>query len=484
MQGSEIQARSGVSWQGADTRNTWPWALLVLVLVTVPFIVAIASNDQGDLFTTASSLTWLHFALLILAAAGAFLSRWRLLAESVSGWVAAALLTIGLALMPFALATATDAVVATPPSGLPQLLCGLAVAVFLWAGISGVEPHGVWHPLPLGTITGSFLALLPALTPWQLTQLPGTVTRPLLLLATVVILSQLGRIRSLTRAQRRIGGTAFALGVAWHHLVPFELLDQSAARSLILALNAVASSLVLIGGTLVLRQTMATHDRQLVELADRVTSAERGASQGEELLHEVRSAIAGIATASRLLEDNRDQLPGERADGLRRMLSTESSRLEAMLRQGDERVEPESASSFEVDAVIAPLVTGLASQGVAVEHQPSGLAVHGHPHGVAEVVHTLLANATRHAPSAHVTITSELVDDHVVIRVADNGPGIAGDVRGTLFQRSAKRHDSPGQGLGLYIAQRTIRDQGGDLLLENSHSGAVFRLRLPQMSRP
>lgn len=71
-----------------------------------------------------------------------------------------------------------------------------------------------------------------------------------------------------------------------------------------------------------------------------------------------------------------------------------------------------------------------------------------------------------------------------VLRVRDRGPGIPGSLREKIFERFFRADDSlssgqAGSGLGLTIARRLMRDQGGDVRLEPSSPGACFALHLP-----
>lgn len=75
---------------------------------------------------------------------------------------------------------------------------------------------------------------------------------------------------------------------------------------------------------------------------------------------------------------------------------------------------------------------------------------------------------------------------HVVIEVADNGPGIDPQVQDTLFQPFVTtKPDGEGTGLGLAICRRLARGWGGDLEAENRpDGGALFRLRIPRAGAP
>ncbi len=69
----------------------------------------------------------------------------------------------------------------------------------------------------------------------------------------------------------------------------------------------------------------------------------------------------------------------------------------------------------------------------------------------------------------------------VVLNVADDGPGVAPQVRGRLFEPYATtRRVGEGMGLGLAISRKILLDHGGDLeLAATSAAGTVFRLLLP-----
>ena len=66
-----------------------------------------------------------------------------------------------------------------------------------------------------------------------------------------------------------------------------------------------------------------------------------------------------------------------------------------------------------------------------------------------------------------------------VLRVMDDGPGIEGSIRRTLFQPGITTKTG-GWGIGLALATRVAQEaHDGDLVLEPSPTGACFRLSLP-----
>jgi signal transduction histidine kinase len=99
-------------------------------------------------------------------------------------------------------------------------------------------------------------------------------------------------------------------------------------------------------------------------------------------------------------------------------------------------------------------------------------------------VYNLLLNACQatretNAPGRVIVRTSA---DAVsaTIRVIDNGPGVSGAVRETLFLRSVHRKKS--NGLGLLIAEDVAKAHGGFVSLEESRPGfTVFALHLSNL---
>ena len=80
-----------------------------------------------------------------------------------------------------------------------------------------------------------------------------------------------------------------------------------------------------------------------------------------------------------------------------------------------------------------------------------------------------------------LAVSTHLVDDMAEVRVQDNGPGIAEDVMGHIFNPFfSTREGASGAGLGLPIAADVARRHGGELLVESVYGEyAQFTMRLP-----
>ncbi|MGI8402781.1 MAG: sensor histidine kinase [Gemmatimonadaceae bacterium] len=78
-----------------------------------------------------------------------------------------------------------------------------------------------------------------------------------------------------------------------------------------------------------------------------------------------------------------------------------------------------------------------------------------------------------------VEISAEaLPEGRVRVRVADNGPGVAREIRNQIFDPGFSTKEK-GWGIGLSLARRIVRDShGGELLLVPSERGATFDMLL------
>jgi signal transduction histidine kinase len=101
------------------------------------------------------------------------------------------------------------------------------------------------------------------------------------------------------------------------------------------------------------------------------------------------------------------------------------------------------------------------------------------PDAVAEIVHVLLDNATRHG-GPHVEITATVDRPFVRIVVHDDGAGVEPALRSRVFDWGERGPHSRGMGIGLHIAHELAVRQGGYLRLEpRPDGGATFALGLP-----
>lgn len=198
-------------------------------------------------------------------------------------------------------------------------------------------------------------------------------------------------------------------------------------------------------------------------------------AEREEQLHELRSTLAGVVSAVRLLAHQGGLLSPERARQLAGTLDAELDRVERLLDPA-RRTGP---ASLCLDGVVSPVVEARRAAGQQVEWAPSGALVRGRGDEIAQVIGILLVNAARHAPGSPVRIDVADVGDDVHVVVSDEGPGIPVELHERVLQRGGRGPHSSGEGLGLYVANRLLRELGGTLRILPSERGAVFDIALP-----
>jgi signal transduction histidine kinase len=88
-------------------------------------------------------------------------------------------------------------------------------------------------------------------------------------------------------------------------------------------------------------------------------------------------------------------------------------------------------------------------------------------------------------PQGNVTITATSRGDSVLVRIADDGPGIPEAIRTRIFDPFfTTKSVGQGTGLGLDMARRIVQNLGGDIDFTTQPGHTVFRVRLPATAKP
>ncbi|MDD5581167.1 MAG: ATP-binding protein [Methylobacter sp.] len=226
----------------------------------------------------------------------------------------------------------------------------------------------------------------------------------------------------------------------------------------------------------------------LLEQQYSLARAERLAAIGEvaaELAHEIRNPLAGIQIAfSNLRREIDDEKQCERME----LIGTELKRLARLLNDilGQSRHSPEAATDFDIAKLITDLVT-LTRYQIAESiclniDTPRPLQVHLPESGIRQVLLNLILNAADalEGSTGSISIKARRVEHGLNIDVLDDGPGFSQDILNQgirPFRTSRPR----GNGLGLAMVQRFVKDIGGTLRLANEHTqGACVSILLPK----
>ncbi|MFC7879426.1 sensor histidine kinase [Isoptericola sp. NPDC057391] len=153
---------------------------------------------------------------------------------------------------------------------------------------------------------------------------------------------------------------------------------------------------------------------------------------------------------------------------------------------------------LEESAQAMSMVDAAKGLSYVVDVTPPDLALEADVERLRQVVTNLLQNAIRHSPhGGTVRLDAYPVDDDVVLEVSDEGPGIAPEDRGRIFERFAsgaaagRPHAAPpsgmasgGTGIGLAIVRWAVDLHGGHVEVADTDRGATMRVTLPAQARP
>ncbi|MGY1944689.1 sensor histidine kinase [Nocardia asiatica] len=122
-----------------------------------------------------------------------------------------------------------------------------------------------------------------------------------------------------------------------------------------------------------------------------------------------------------------------------------------------------------------------------IEPGEGTLEVSGDEARLGQVLGNLLNNAVTHtAPDAKVTVRLTPGPEHVLLEVADTGPGLPPEDAERVFERfyradTSRARTSGGTGLGLSIVQALVTAHGGEVGVRSStEAGTTFTVRLPR----
>ena len=144
----------------------------------------------------------------------------------------------------------------------------------------------------------------------------------------------------------------------------------------------------------------------------------------------------------------------------------------------------EQAVDTDINAMLREAVDDARRHGGVVDFTVNGaLAGRVRPLGLKRCLDNLLGNAQRYAENCSLAARRD--GDLIEIIVDDDGPGIPEDEREAAFRpfyrlENSRNQGTGGVGLGLAIARDTVRNQGGDVVLDVAPQGGLRAIiRLP-----
>ncbi|MEN8181529.1 MAG: ATP-binding protein [Myxococcota bacterium] len=178
-------------------------------------------------------------------------------------------------------------------------------------------------------------------------------------------------------------------------------------------------------------------------------------ADGEELIHE---SLAGVKRIAAIVQDVRGFA---RTGAGERSLVAVNELLESALRVAEPHLRYRAV--VERDYGEVPLLSC-------------------NPEELKQVFLDLLLNAGKAMEeSGKIHLQTGLEESRLLIRIADDGRGMAPDVRERIFDPFfTTERESDGLGLGLFLSYEMVRQHGGDIEVESEPGrGTCFRIRLP-----
>jgi signal transduction histidine kinase len=207
------------------------------------------------------------------------------------------------------------------------------------------------------------------------------------------------------------------------------------------------------------------------------------------IVHDLRNPLCTIHSSAELLIAAR--LSDLQVHRVARNLYGASVRMKELLdellsRHTGTDAGVESCNLGELISSAADRIAVLAgSQSVRiVQDVPENLMIAVDRQRIQRVLVNLFVNALDAMPNGGIIRVSAVgVDQFVLIKVRDTGPGIAPEIRSRLFQPFATAGKVGGLGLGLALSRQAVFDHGGEMWAESSSGGACFAFRLPRTIR-
>ncbi|MET1028941.1 MAG: ATP-binding protein [Dongiaceae bacterium] len=300
-----------------------------------------------------------------------------------------------------------------------------------------------------------------------------------------------------------MGGLGFSAALAWYLSQPIQRLRRGFDQ--------------LAGGDLGVRLEPAM-GRRRDEIADLARDFDVMAARLQQLVaareqllhdvsHELRSPLARLQVAIGLARQNPQRLAAtldrveaeaERLDELVGEVLT-LSRAESGVPQHDDYFDLEGLvrkvaedAQFEAQASGVRITVEEAARGGEVDP-----VIRGNAELIRRALENIVRNALHHSQGGQV-VTVGIAPDHAarqfVIRVADQGPGVAPEALSKIFDPFVRvDHDAAGRivgtttgfGLGLAIARRAVLAHDGSIEARNGvQKGLIVIIRLPFNPRP
>lgn len=210
--------------------------------------------------------------------------------------------------------------------------------------------------------------------------------------------------------------------------------------------------------------------------------------------HEVRSPLSVLLGCARIMERTvpeddpiRIQLDSITRNGLRMKEMTESILNFGRKREVSRELCLVHELIHEAISLVAPCFNELRSPSVELEIHVENTCpkIFVDRWRIVHVLVNLLSNAMdamAQSRERKIRVLTGVEENMVRISVTDTGIGMEPEVAAQVFAPFFTTKDERGNGLGLYIAQKTIEEHQGSITFQTGTAGTVFSICLPAHS--
>jgi len=200
------------------------------------------------------------------------------------------------------------------------------------------------------------------------------------------------------------------------------------------------------------------------------------------IAHEIRNPLSAISHAAQLLQEDVHDPAQAR---LTAIIENNARRLDRLVEEvltlnRRDRLNPVSFDAVSLAALIDELrQTEEIPADAVIVSMPDPLRFQFDPDHLRQILWNLLRNAWRYSrkQAGSIRFDAQMPDNSMQLEIADDGPGVAAEQRGKLFEPFCTT-DAQGTGLGLFLARELAEANHATLAYVPGTGGARFRLGL------
>ncbi|HEY9179671.1 MAG TPA: HAMP domain-containing sensor histidine kinase [Candidatus Baltobacteraceae bacterium] len=256
--------------------------------------------------------------------------------------------------------------------------------------------------------------------------------------------------------------------------------------------RALAALAIVLVGTVTVHAAQQAHKAR--EFADRSARSEVMRDLIFALAHDLRTPLAAARmTLRQAFNGAYGDLPASYRDVLKRSITSNETVIRladtlvtmARYEAGDQSAFRQPVDMNHICREVAADVTALSNERettLIVVTDEQAVTVLADDADMRRAITNLVANAIANTPRAGtISISAERAGRCAIVRVADDGYGVAPELREHLFERFVSRSGrAASTGLGLYIVRRIVEAHSGSISYEpRTPSGSIFTVTLP-----